>query len=166
MPGIYLDVGSGAKRIEGYQYLDKVHCPGIDYACDAWNTPIPDGTVAHIRARHFLEHLTPKEVNATLIEWRRILEPKGTVWVAVPDLTYHAKQLLEPGHSEYLPHKTNFEHAIASIYGWESEREHMNHKWGYVPKTLKHRFIVAGFMNITLPPPERECDIILTARNQ
>lgn len=160
-----LDVGCGGKRQDGYKHLDAVEFPHVDYVCDAWDTPIGDGEVEHIRSRHFLEHLRPNLARDTLREWQRILRLGGTVWVAVPDLLYHCKQIFLPGNSEIIPHKSNFEHAMGSIYGWESKNDLMGHGWGYTRDTLRELFDGAGFVDVELPEC-RACDIELTARKR
>jgi len=162
---VKLDVGSGKASVEGYRHLDNVPYPHIDYVCDAASTPIGDGEVSEIRSRHFLEHLDRDHVRRVLAEWRRILKPGGAVHVWAPDIIYHGAQLSLPGKSQYLPHKTNFEHAMAGLYGWPTETPNMVHKWGYTPKTLQILFVSAGFRNVELPTPERACDIELTAIN-
>lgn len=157
-----LDVGGGRNPAEGYKVLDIVDGPHVDYVCPAWDTPIQDGVVQELRARHFFEHLSPEEARQTLQEWRRILAPKGTIIVTVPDLLYHAKQLTMGGMSEFLPEHTNFDHAINSIFGWRDHGEHMGHQWGYTMLTLTDAFVRAGFA--VERQQSRECDICIRAR--
>ena len=161
--GILLDVGSGKERQPGYKHLDKQHSDGIDYVCDCWDTPLDDKSVTHVRCRQMLEHLTHDEFRSTLLEWRRILEPAGTVWVQVPDLLYACQQITLPGQSVHLPHKTNFDHAYSSIYGWQSKAAFMAHYQGFTGDSLSKAFAEAGFVDITMPEC-RICDLELTAK--
>lgn len=157
-----LDVGGARNPEPGFKVLDLLPGDHVDYVCPAWDTPIDDNAVKYLRARHFLEHLSPAEARATLVEWKRILAPGGVAFITVPNLLYHAKQLSMPGASEFLPHVSNFEHAINSIYGWREAGEHMGHQWGYTPQTLKQLFEEAGF--ICTPLECRECDIYVEVR--
>lgn len=157
-----LDVGGARAPEPGYKVLDLVDGSDVDYVCPAWDTPIEDGIVQKLRARHFFEHLTPEEARQTLMEWRRILAADGVITVTVPNLLYHAKQLTMPGMSEFVPEHTNYEHAINSIYGWQDRGEHMGHKWGYTSVTLVEVFRAAGFAVEAVEC--RECDICIEAR--
>jgi len=61
--------------------------PEADYRLDvrrAW--PFPKSSVNRIYSEHFFEHLEyPHEVNAFLLEARRVLQPGGVLSMAVPD---------------------------------------------------------------------------------
>lgn len=157
-----LDVGGGRNPAPGYKVLDIEQREGVDYVCTAWDTPIKDGAVTALRARHVFEHFSPEEARKVLREWYRILAKDGSIEVIVPDLLYHARQLTMPGMSKFLPHETNFNHAINSIYGWRDHGETMGHKWGYTVETLKALFHGHG-LGVTLLD-DRECDIHIVAR--
>jgi predicted SAM-dependent methyltransferase len=161
MPGIKLDVGGGRNPEPGFKVLDIVSAPHVDYVCPSWDTPLEDRSVASLRARHFLEHLTLAEAVATLKEWHRIMLPDGAIDVTVPDILYHAKQLTMEGQSDFVPH-SNFDHAMASFYGWQKKGEAMAHKWGYTPKTLVKLFLDSKFDVVLMPC--RACDIVVHAR--
>ena len=159
-----LDVGGGRAPAPDYKVLDLIDGPHVDYVCPAWDTPIEDGVVEELRARHFFEHLSPEEARQTLAEWRRILAADGVITVTVPNLLYHANQLTMTGMSEFVPEHTNYEHAINSIYGWQGSGEYMGHKWGYTAITLAEVFIAAGF--VVKPVDCRACDICIEARKR
>lgn len=156
-----LDIGGHRNPEPGYKILDIVQAEHVDYVCPAWDTPIEDGAVSEIRARHVFEHFSPYEAEKVLREWLRILKPGAHATVTVPNLKYHARQLTMPGMSEFLPHVSNYDHAINSIYGWQEHGYFMGHKWGYTEDTLISLFVNAGFNVKTLPC--RECDIMLEA---
>jgi predicted SAM-dependent methyltransferase len=48
--------------------------------------PFQGGTVDHILASHFLEHLYHGNAKEVLADWHRLLKPGGTLHVIVPDL--------------------------------------------------------------------------------
>lgn len=129
--------------------------------CPAWATPLEDNSVASLRARHFLEHLTFEQACKTMIEWRRIVMPDGELNVTVPNILFHARQLTMGGTSPFVP-TSNFNHAIAGFYGWQVKGETMGHRWGYTPKTLLHLFQSNRFDAVIMP--SRECDIVVHAR--
>lgn len=162
MAGVKLDVGGSRNPKSGYKVLDVLWAEHVDYVCPAWSTPLKDGEVTDLHARHFLEHLSPAEARKTLKEWMRIMAPDTVAEVTVPDLLYHARQLTMPGKSEFLPHETNFNHALSSIYGWQEHGDFMSHKWGYTPQTLRELFRKAGF-EVTVVEI-RACDICIRAR--
>lgn len=157
-----LDVGGGKNPKPGFKVLDLMAEGEVDYACPSWATPIKDDEVTELNARHFFEHLSPDEARKTLKEWYRIMAPGAKATVTTPNLLYHAKQLSMPGRSEFLPDRTNFEHAINSLYGWRDFGEFMGHQWGYTPETLIKLFKSAGFEVKELPC--RACDILVEAR--
>lgn len=154
--GIKLDVGGGFRPASGYKILDCRDAPGVDYVCPAWETPLEDGSVSEIRARHFLEHLSPKECELTLREWLRIMEPNAFATVTVPNIEFHASQLTMPGKSAYHPTSSNFEHAMAGFYGWHHQGPGFEHKWGYTRASLISTLVSAGFSAILLPSKEHE----------
>lgn len=51
----------------------------------AENITLGDSTVEEIRAVHVLEHIGYKHTQATLIEWHRVLQDQGRLFVSVPD---------------------------------------------------------------------------------
>jgi hypothetical protein len=159
--GIKLDVGGGRNPLPGYKTLDIVQLGKTDYVCPAWSTPLADGSVEALYARHFLEHLTLAEAKKTLKEWHRIMAPGAVAAVTVPDLAYHARQLFATGSSEFVKGRSNFDHAIAGFYGWQEQGEEMGHRYGYTPGTLCALFAASDFE--TSMEPSRKCDIVLRA---
>lgn len=54
--------------------------PRVFRACaDAASVPLPDGSVGVVLAMHMWPHVS--EVDCTLAEWRRVLEPGGSLWI-------------------------------------------------------------------------------------
>ncbi|HXG47022.1 MAG TPA: methyltransferase domain-containing protein [Methylomirabilota bacterium] len=81
-----LEIGPGSRRIPGFETLNIVPGPGVDYVADAARRlPFPDGTFDLIYASHILEHIPWYQTLATLREWTRTLKPGGALEVWVPD---------------------------------------------------------------------------------
>lgn len=57
--------------------------------------PTPDGTIDHILCSHFLEHVFPDEGLKILADFKRVLKPRATLHVIVPDLEAFARAYVE-----------------------------------------------------------------------
>ena len=132
-----LHVGCGPKKLDGYMHLDIVKFPHVDFCCPAWDVPVDNNHFEEIYSRHLLEHFYPWEAQDAVREWARILTHDGVLKIILPDLAYTAKQLLLGGMSKRLPTKTNYEHAMAGLYGWvRKDKPFMAHHWGYTKQSL------------------------------
>lgn len=81
-----LEIGPGQKRIPGFETLNIVDDPVVDYICDASKTlPFRDNTFDIIYASHILEHIPWYQTESTIHEWVRILKPNGYLEIWVPD---------------------------------------------------------------------------------
>ena len=155
-----LHVGCGKIVLPGYKNLDVIQYPHVDYCCDAKCVPCSNETFNEIYSRHFLEHLDWWDAVIVVKEWHRLLVNNGKVICIVPNLEFHAKQLLLGGQSQYIK-KTNLEHAIAGFYGWsDSKHPYMAHRYGYTPKTLAELFDANGFRSISECKKEHEITLI------
>jgi len=154
---VRLDIGGGRNPAPGYIAVDLVS--SADIVCDATNVPLIDGSVSEIKARHVLEHLDKSNARKALREWFRLLIPGGFCVVTVPDLEYHARQLLDPDGRSQFVNTGNFEHAMAGFYGWQEKGAHMEHRWGYTRKTLTAEMAAAGFA--VKDQISRACEITL-----
>lgn len=95
MNQLKLHVGCASKRLDGYINIDSRQTEATDHVCDAGAIRIAaPGSVAEIYSRHMLEHLDPNDALATLTHWHALLAPAGMLHVIVPDITFHARQLL------------------------------------------------------------------------
>jgi ubiquinone/menaquinone biosynthesis C-methylase UbiE len=86
--GVCLNLGGGKQNITGYVNLDFP-----EWNADFDGLPFDDGTIKHIIAFHFLEHLSSARVIATLRECERVLMTGGTLNIVVPhrlsQMAYH-----------------------------------------------------------------------------
>lgn len=85
--GRRLHIG-GQQASEGWEILDAIARPGVDHVGEAGDLGrFADGSFAVVYASHVLEHFDYKdEVVPALAEWRRVLQPGGSLHVSVPDL--------------------------------------------------------------------------------
>jgi anaerobic magnesium-protoporphyrin IX monomethyl ester cyclase len=162
-PGLRVEVGCGRAPTEGYVHCDVRALAHVEHRCNAWDLPFPPGSVAEIRSRHMLEHLSLTQVRAALSCWNVALAPRGRLDLCVPDLQYHFDQTSDPGLSPYLD-ASNYAHGMAGFYGWQSYAEDL-HRWGFVFDELGALLEEHGFGEVRRLPDRRgmECNIQLTA---
>lgn len=150
---IRLNIGCGESRRRGYIGVDARPDKGTDVVAQAWDLSYwPPASISEIYCRHTLEHLDPCDARKTLTAWRDALQPGGLVHVIVPDLIFHARQLLGEVTSWNNDPARNFEHAIKSLYGWRAEYrggdDEDAHRWGYTEASLTTLLKDVGFVNI------------------
>lgn len=130
-----LHVG-GKEKADGWEILNANPGPDVDHNCNAIDLNIfEDGTFSELYASHILEHFDyVEEVGKALSEWHRVLEPKGKIYIGVPDLDSLAEMLCDKanysmtdrfgimriifgGHvDQYDYHYTGFNFEILSAY--------------------------------------------------
>ncbi|MGA2325876.1 MAG: methyltransferase domain-containing protein [Bryobacteraceae bacterium] len=79
-----------------WEILDAIPGPHVDHIGNANDlSRFADGTFAALYASHVLEHFDYMgELFKTLKEWKRVLEPGGTLHISVPDLDVLASLFL------------------------------------------------------------------------
>ncbi|MDE4176721.1 methyltransferase domain-containing protein [Phaeobacter sp. PT47_59] len=81
-----LEIGPGPDPIPGFEALNIVWTPGVDYVCNASKRlPFGDNTFDTLYASHILEHIPWYKVPDVITEWCRILKPEGSLEVWVPN---------------------------------------------------------------------------------
>ncbi|GMG83176.1 hypothetical protein LNKW23_23890 [Paralimibaculum aggregatum] len=81
-----LEIGPGDRPIEGFEAINIVWSPGVDYVHDVvGGLPFPDATFETLYASHVLEHVPWYLVPGVLAEWHRVLRPGGAVEIWVPN---------------------------------------------------------------------------------
>lgn len=98
-----------------------------DVICDLRSIPVPDQTFDIVHSSHTLEHFGYMGVDKVLREWSRILKVGGELWLAVPNLRWSAKRLLDDE-----PHPLDF----WVLYG-EQDYPKNFHAAGFTPNTLR-----------------------------
>jgi SAM-dependent methyltransferase len=106
-----LEIGSGGRRISGFETVNIVGGFEVDYVCDAGrHLPFPDGTFDVVYASHVLEHIPWFETERALREWARVLKRGGGLEIWVPDGELICETILM--HSQGTPND-------AHLDGWK-----------------------------------------------
>ncbi len=148
-----LNIGCGEQRRAGFLGIDVRPCAAADHVRPAWDLqPFAPGSVDEVYSRHMLEHLDPNDARRALQAWRAALRPGGFLRLIVPDLAFHAQQLLG-GATSFDPHReANERHALAGFFGWRDESRGGNredaHRWGYTEQTLRALLEDCGFVDV------------------
>jgi len=88
-------------------------------------------------------------VDVVFNRWHALLRPDGRLRMIVPDIEFHALQLLGGARSSFPDQQ---QHAFAGFWGWRVEarggsREDA-HRWGYTMSTLCAHLTAAGFIEV------------------
>src|SRR4051812_82718 len=96
-PPLRLHIGGRIAK-EGWKILNILPGPSVDYVGDCRDlSQFGENSVAEMYLSHVLEHLDyQKEVEATLLEFRRVLAPGGRVMIGVPDLDVLCHMMIAP----------------------------------------------------------------------
>ena len=144
MTELKLHLGCGKKYLVGFTHLDLDEFPHIDHIAPMHQLKMfSDNSVSTIYSSHALEYYDRDEVDQLLQEWKRVLAPKGTIYVTVPDFDalisiYRATGLLKS--------------IIGPMYGkWPNllTGESIAHKTVWNEKDLSEKVRVNGFTNIS-----------------
>lgn len=150
MPAIKLHVGCANIRLEGYINIDCRQSEATDLVAFAWNIAgVTPASVSSIYSRHMLEHLDPEDARRSIRHWFHLLTPGGMINVIVPDIEFHAQQLLGLKKSHF---SDQIQHAFAAFWGWRDverggSREDA-HRWGYTQNTMTDELQNAGFVDV------------------
>jgi SAM-dependent methyltransferase len=91
-----LEVGSGGRPQPGYIHVDlDPFAWHVEAVAPAWHLPFPDNWADEIVAVHSLEHVHPRFLVPTLVEWHRVLKPGGQLRVHVPNSPRIMQRFLE-----------------------------------------------------------------------
>lgn len=94
--GAKLHIGAGGKVIAGFLNTDCLAQNGSDGVVDLQNlSPLPSDTFSVVYGSHVLEHTYADETPAILHQIYRILQPGGTIRLAVPDLRLIVKNCVD-----------------------------------------------------------------------
>lgn len=145
-----LNVGCGARRIEGYTGVDAVKRTAADIVAPASKIPLKDGSVEEIMAIHLVEHVHVWEAPALLREWFRLLSPGGLLVLELPDIVKCCRNIAE---NYTMAGKHPDQAGLWGCYGDPRERDpFMGHKWGYTFQSLSPMVAEAGFIDLTEHP--------------
>lgn len=158
-----LNFGCGDRFREGYINIDIRPVASADMQMASWERgPFTEGSVDEIYSRHMLEHLLLKDAIRTVANWFWLLRPGGFLRVIVPDMTFHAQQLLGETHNQTTDPVVNFSHAMAGFYGWHDPKRGGTvedaHRWGYTQDSMFKLLREAGFRDIARSLADRDTE--------
>lgn len=149
---IGLNVGSGQRRFESvpgvieWINIDSVQREGmlVDLIADGAHLPEAwAGTVDYFVLSHTCEHFQCGESVGLIREAQRVLKPRGSLIVTVPDLRALAIRWLEGGLSTQL--------YMTNIYGAYMGSPEDTHKWGFDRESLKEFLWSSSAWTVMLP---------------
>jgi SAM-dependent methyltransferase len=83
---VYLEVGAGPNRLEGWLSTDK-YPPAPLFLDVTRRFPIADNSVSCVFGEHFIENLLPRNACLTFLkETCRVLKPGGVLRISTPDI--------------------------------------------------------------------------------
>lgn len=118
---------------------------------DITRLPYPDNHADAIAAIHVIEHFYRWEVDAIVIDWKRVLKPGGRLILELPSMekvfNYIANAL-----DRRLPMSATF--SFLPLWGDPKFKDvSMMHKWGYFFPMLRELLVKNGFENVASEKP-------------
>lgn len=134
-----LNIGCGDDYIDGLINCDLYH-ERADLRTDARSLGIEDATIDYIEANQVIEHIPIADTERTLLEWKRVLTPGGTIVISCPDI----EQVLRL--SDALKEAGPFRWRAICMYIYGSQQhEGQYHRAGFTPDYLSALMKNAGF---------------------
>lgn len=91
-----LHVGCGKRLLPGFVHIDLADYPHIDWQKDVRDLSfLPAHSAQLLYASHVIEYFDRWEVVEVLRNWRQVLQPGGTLRLAVPDFEAMATLYME-----------------------------------------------------------------------
>lgn len=126
---------------------DSINCDmygdQIDIRLDAKMLPFANDSIDMIEAHQLLEHISHRETEIVLREWRRCLKDQGFLIVSVPDCEIMCA-LAMSRRTEAIPARAKWKALSLFFYGSQTE-EGQYHKAGFAPEQLKQILMDEGF---------------------
>lgn len=137
-----LNLGAwGRPPIPGFTNIDIYEGDPIHYQRDVRDLSLFDeNSIELIYASHVLQYFDREEAEEVLKEWYRVLQPEGTIRLAVPDLGALIRVYLKTGDPSNI---------LGPLYGkMEVNDTTIYHKTVYTFKTLEAVLAGAGFKDV------------------
>lgn len=133
-----LYVGSRNYKPEGYVTVDIDPTNKPDIVADIRDmSGVADASCEEVVAGHVLEHIDWPDSFAAMAEFARVLQPGGTVKIAVPDMMLLMRMLFS-GESAF--------HVMGLIYGLGGRTNAFEaHRYGFTPGMLSDILETLGF---------------------
>ena len=116
-----LNLGCGARRIEGFVGVDKYGTPDVLHDLERFPWPWPDSSVAEVKLHHVLEHLgrDPDVFIGVMKELYRVCMPGARVEIVVPH-PRHDNFLGDPTHVRPVTYQTMALFDRELCEGWQA----------------------------------------------
>lgn len=124
-------------NLDGYKTVDLRE--GADYRRDASDLSIFEtGTVESVYASNILEHFPIAKTVEVLKEWKRVLRPRGKLYVSVPDFDATVKLYQLVGLTEWVKYHL-----------WGDQKHSLNYHYVcFTYASLTKDLIEAGFSDV------------------
>lgn len=125
-----LNIGSGRKRIEGYENLDLLPSENVDHVHNLEQTPYPfkDNTFDEIKAHAICEHI--HNLEGFMNECHRILKPEGVLDIHVP--YFNCGTAIRPDHVRYF----NYNWEGYFLRDMDCLQSHNKKNWKIIDKSI------------------------------
>jgi predicted SAM-dependent methyltransferase len=147
---LLVNLGCGAKGLEGWINVDSVRLPGVSCVWDSRRgLPFPDGSVRAIFCEHFLEHIDyDDEAPRLLSDCVRVLEPGGVLRLVVPDAERYVRAYVAEDWSEMRKLRSCDRFRTKMEVMNQVFRQGIQHKFAYDYETLAALCRRAGFAKV------------------
>lgn len=125
----------------------------IEYGNAVAGLPLESASVDTLYSSHMLEHLDRADARAFLAEAFRVINPGGTIRIAVPDIKKQVDGYIQSGDADEfmrathlcVPNPRSFvQKARALLVG------HREHLWMYDGKSLSDLLRTSGYVNVEI----------------
>ena len=110
-----LNLGCGARILEGFTNIDKYYIHPDVKNYDMYQLPYTDNKVSLVFSAQSLEHLPIRYAKMALRDWYRVLKPNGMLVLMVPDLNTIMTKLLD---EEYLD-DNHYNWYMYTLFGYQ-----------------------------------------------
>ena len=159
-----LEIGPGPQALPGFETMDAVSRPGIDYVLNLEKgLPFRDSTFQLVFASHVLEHCSWFLTAEILRELVRILKPGGWLEVWVPDgfkicgtvLAAEEEKVVAPpdGWTLHNPRGDPFVWAAGRLFYGANPEYPSWHRTLFTPRSLREHLQRAGLVELRMLGP-------------
>ena len=150
-----IEIGGGESPLyPNYIQIDLRKLPGVKYQNDARVLPFANNSISNICSCYMLQCLNQKDAMVALIEWFKVLKPKGRLEIHVPNLDKIMRAFIS----------TQDEGLLKEVYGMQQgELDYYKHGWTF--RTLDILLSKINFVRVTLikSPPNKPYSLSIEA---
>jgi predicted SAM-dependent methyltransferase len=143
-----LNLGSDGTRIEDFCNIDASPRALCDIVARIEKLKLNSNSVGVIYSSHVFEHIPMAKAKKVLVEWHRVLEPGGKLYICVPDAEVLFRVYLD-NLSLYNTEEGKSLVDMACFFTYGAQRNKYDyHFYGYSFTTLKALLQSVGFKNV------------------